>query len=145
MRRTSVGRAANVSSRHWRGVGLFACVLIGMLVAPLDAQPSRSREDLVAKLAGKRVHLDEQTKRVRELTVEEARAFVATVLRVTERSQTSRPAPLQATVGRMLRLDDHAGHVIVARPNDDGSSALRCVGSADEAVAFLTEDPLPLQ
>jgi hypothetical protein len=52
-----------------------------------DAQTTgRAREDLVAKLTGKRVHLDSRTGQVRPITADEARDLIAAVIRATDRA-----------------------------------------------------------
>lgn len=119
--------------------------LIVALGSPVFAQAAGAREDLVTKLTGKRVHLDRTTGQLRAITADEARALIDTVLRATDSSAAPNHTPAQSAAGHMLHLGDHTGHIVVARPNEDGSTALRCVGSADEAVGFLTEEGLPLQ
>lgn len=141
----SGNRTTNARGRRWLSAGLLWGALIGLLAGPAHAQPSRSREDLVAKLAGKLVRIDANTKQVRAITTEEARELIAAVQRATETPDASSATAAQGGSSRMLRLGEHAGHIVVVRPNEDGTLASRCVGSADEAVAFLTEDPLPLQ
>ena len=43
--------------------------------------------------------------------------------------------------GAMLSLSGHGvGHVLVSKPNDNGTASVRCVTSADEAVQFLADD-----
>ena len=101
----------------------------------------RSREELVAKLAGKKVRVDKSTGQLREITTEEAQEFVDSIARMTALAEATPQLSPGATAGRMLSLGEHLGHVVIARPSADGASSLRCVGSADEAVAFLTEEP----
>lgn len=134
--------------RMWHGP-LLAVTVCGLSVTLAFAQAPQSaaasREDLVAKLAGKRVRVDATTKQLRAITADEAREFIATVSRATDMSQVVAQTPTSTSSGRMARLDDHAGHIVIGRPNEDGSTSLRCVASADEAVSFLTEEGLPLQ
>jgi hypothetical protein len=133
-------QTARPRDRWFRALAALAAV--GLSVTFAFAQAGAAREDLVAKLAGKKVRVDASTKQVRAITADEAREFIAAVTNATESAQV---AKVSAPVGSIARLDDHAGHIIVTRPNQDGSVSLRCVGSADEAVAFLVEEGLPLQ
>jgi hypothetical protein len=127
--------------RGWSTAGAVLAML-GLSVTMAFAQAPR--EDLVAKLAGKKVRVDAVTKQLRAITADEARDFIAEVAKATDASLATR-SEITTPAGSMARLDGHVGHIIVSRPNQDGSVALRCVGSADEAVAFLVEEGLPLQ
>ena len=135
-------------TRAW-SVALTALAALGVAVTIAFAQAPQSaaasREDLVTKLTGKRVRVDATTKQLRAITADEAREFIATVTKATDMSQVAAQAPIATPTGFMAPLDDHAGHIVISRPNEDGSISLRCVGSADEAVTFLTEEGLPLQ
>jgi hypothetical protein len=133
-----------------RVLGFGTALIVGpAILAPgvadaRDAQPGpRVREDLVVKLVGKKVRIDPATQRPRAINIEEARELVIQLV-----AMTSGPSEPAAEVQRpdgsaMLSLAGHAGHVLVGRPNDDGTTSIRCVRSADEAVDFLTEEGLP--
>jgi hypothetical protein len=148
VRRRGMRPCASHPSRRW-SVALTALGAFGLAVTFAFAQAPRSaaasREDLVTKLAGKRVRVDATTKQLRAITADEAREFIATVSKATDMSQVAAQTPTFTSSGQMARLDDHTGHIVVSRPIEDGSVSLRCVASADEAVAFLTEEGLPLQ
>lgn len=130
---------------RWLPTSMVGALLLASLAAPAFGQAASNREDLVARLTGKRVHIDKNTGAVREISSDEARALIDAVVRATDGSAASAQAVVRSAAGAMLRLGDHVGHIVVARPSEDGVATLRCVGSADEAVAFLTEDALPLQ
>jgi hypothetical protein len=130
-----------------RVLGLGTTLIVGTaILAPgvVDAQPEpRVREDLVAKLVGKKVRMDPATRRPRAINIDEARELVIQLV-----AMTNGPSEPAAEVQRpdgsaMLSLAGHAGHVLVGRPNDDGTTSIRCVRSADEAVDFLAEEGLP--
>jgi hypothetical protein len=140
-----VGSSARSRRGRWLGAALVVGALVTAPAPTVNAQSARSREDLVAKLAGKHVRIDQATGRARAITTEEARDLIAAVTRATEAPDASTLAPVRTAAGQMLRLGEHAGHIVVVRPSENGSLDLRCVGSADEAVTFLTEDALPLQ
>jgi hypothetical protein len=129
--------------RWFTAVAAVAAFGLSATLALAQAPQTSDREDLVARLAGKKVRVDPATKKPRAITADEAREFIATVARATEGASIA--SRVTTPAGTMVRLDDHIGHIIVTRPNEDGSVSVRCVGSADEAVAFLVEEGLPLQ
>ena len=93
-----------------------------------------SREDVVVKLAGKNLRVDKSTGKLRKITAEEARELVATLTNITNRRDVSAETrPDGAEVVQMAGF----GHVMVARPNEDGTSDVRCVSTVDEAAEFL--------
>jgi hypothetical protein len=147
MRHRELGLSGRATARRlfWIG-GLGAAVAVGVVLwstAGVDAQGrGRSRQELVAKLTGKPVRIDAATGRPRPITEAEAGAFVDQVAALTEVTAITAAdeVPLPSG-GAMVNLSGHGiGHVLVARPHDDGTSAIRCVTSADEAVDFLAGD-----
>jgi hypothetical protein len=128
--------------RRWAAVALVAA-LVSTTMSPIAAQGQRvgqSRDELVAKLAGKKVRVDRTTGALREITVDEAREFVDTIAAMTALAPPVEQVSPTGTAGVMAALGDHTGHVMVARPNPDGTTSLRCVGGAEEAVEFLVEE-----
>lgn len=127
------------------GLGLGGALLaFAVLAAPgLSAQETgrgRSREALVAKLTGKKVRVDAATGARRAITEQEAGALIDQIAVLTTPTASGAEVALPKG-GAMLSLSGHgAGHVLVAKPNDDGTSSVRCVTSADEAVEFLADD-----
>lgn len=105
----------------------------------------QGREDLVAKIAGKKIHLDKATGKVREITVDEARELIASIVAMTNRSGEGLQTVVRADGAQMVAMDGHFGHVVITRYNPDGSMSLRCVATADEAASFLAEEPLEIQ
>ena len=132
------------------GVGGSLLAVAVLTTAPADAQSGRrSRQELVTKLTGKPVKVDEQTRSRRAITQPEAEDLVDRIAALTAPSTPASAPVALPTGGTMLRLSDHgAGHVLVSRPNDDGTSDVRCVTSPDEAVDFLAgelDDAWPVQ
>jgi len=132
------------------GVGGSLLAVAALTTAPADAQSGRrSRQELVTKLTGKPVKVDEQTRSRRAITQPEAEDLVDRIAALTAPSTPASAPVALPTGGTMLRLSDHgAGHVLVSRPNDDGTSDVRCVTSPDEAVDFLAgelDDAWPVQ
>ncbi len=105
----------------------------------------RSREDLVAKITGKKIRMDKTTGTVRAITADEARELIDGIIAATDRTG----AGLEPVVGpdgvQMIDFEGHFGHVVVSRYNPDGSIALRCVSTAEEAADFLAEEPLDIR
>lgn len=129
----------------WKGLGVGGALLVVAAFATpaLTAQEAgrgRSRDALVAKLTGKRVRVDAASGARRAITEQEAGALIDQIAVLTTPTGTGAEVAL-STGGAMLSLSGHgAGHVLVSKPNDDGTSAVRCVTSVDEAVDFLADD-----
>jgi hypothetical protein len=123
-----------------------AAVFVTAGPAPLGAQQApRTREDLVAKIAGKKIHKDKVTGQVRAITVEEARDLIASIVALTTRTGDAPEPSVRPDGAMMVATDGHVGHIVISRYNPDGSVSLRCVASADEAADFLAEEPLEIQ
>jgi hypothetical protein len=123
-----------------------AAGLTTAMVAPAAAQPGPPvRDDLVAKIVGKKIHLDKTTGKVREITLEEARDLIASIVALVDPSGEDLTTVARADGAQMVALDGHLGHVVISRYNPDGSVSVRCVATADEAADFLAEEPLEIQ
>jgi hypothetical protein len=103
----------------------------------VSAQEGNRSEDAAVKLAGRKVRIDKNTGRLRDLSQQEARELVATLTSMTTR--TERPATTSggSSVVRMDGFD----HVLVGRPNENGTTDVLCANSLEEAVAFLAQQP----
>jgi hypothetical protein len=116
-------------------VGALAITALTSTGIPVGAQQD-SRDDVVVKLAGKRLRVDKTTGKLRAISKEEATALVATLTNMTHRQDiSSEQRPDGAEVVQMAGF----GHVMIARPNEDGTSDVRCVSSVDEAAEFLVQ------
>lgn len=132
------------------GVGSALLAVLVCAAAPADAQSGRrSRQELVSKLTGRPVKVDAGTRARRAITQVEAEALVDQIAVLTAPATAAAGPQAVAGGGTMLRMSEHgAGHVLVSRPNADGTSAVRCVTSPDEAVDFLAgelDDAWPVQ
>jgi hypothetical protein len=122
--------------------GMLALGLAGALMllsgdTPVTAQESNRGEDAAIKLAGRKVRIDKNSGKLRDLSQQEARELVATLTAMTTRTES-----VAATSGgRALTQFNGFDHVLVARPNENGSNDVRCVNSLEEAVAFLSQQP----
>jgi|SoiMethySBSTD1v2_1073268.scaffolds.fasta_scaffold00351_11 hypothetical protein len=123
-------------------LGMLALGLAGALMlrsgdTPVNAQESNRGEDAAVKLAGRKVRIDKSTGKLRDLSPQEARELVATLTAMTTRTES-----VAATSGgRALTQFNGFDHVLVARPNENGTNDVRCVNSLEEAVAFLSQTP----
>jgi hypothetical protein len=119
------------------GIGLAAAISMpaGRRVS---AQQTNSAEDASVTLAGRKIRIDKNTGKLRDLSPQEARELVATLTAMTSRlEQPIADAPGGWSLDQLQGFD----HVLVGRPNDDGSVEVRCVSSLEEAVSFLSQTP----
>src|SRR5262245_53764918 len=92
----------------------------------VNAQTSNQREDAAVRLAGRKVRIDKSTGKLRDLSQQEARELVATLTEMTTRTE----AVAAVTPGGSPLLEQYGfDHVLVGRPNEDGTNDVRCVGS----------------
>lgn len=148
---SAVGRRAGRLHVHriTRGC-LWLAVGAAVLSTTVAAQGGRrSRQELVTKLEGRPVMVDRNTSQRRPITRAEAGAFVDRIGVLTAPAASASAAQVLSRGGLALRLSEHGpGHVVVSRPNADGSTSARCVTSVDEAVDFLAgelDDAAPVQ
>ncbi len=128
----------------WIGVGgvVMTALVAGLALTDdvVVAQSGRGRQELVERLTGKPVHVDAATRRVRPITEREAGELIDRIATLTAQATTPDAVPLPGA-GSMISLSDHGvGHVLVSRPSADGTFAIRCVTSPEEAVAFLADE-----
>jgi hypothetical protein len=119
------------------GVGLAAAMMMGSGDLRVRAQEATQGEDAAVKLAGRKIRIDKSTGRLRDLSQQEARELVATLTQMTTRSERVAATPGGATLVQMTGFD----HVLVGRPNQDGTIDVQCVSSVDDAVSFLSQQP----
>jgi len=104
----------------------------------VNAQEANRSEEAAVKLAGRKVRIDKSTGKLRGLSQQEARELVWTLTQMTSRTETV--AAVTPGGSSLLQLNGF-DHVLVARPNEDGTNDVQCVGSVDEAVSFLSQQP----
>jgi hypothetical protein len=96
-----------------------------------------SRDDSALALAGRKIRVDKNSGKLRDLSQQEARELIATLTTMTTRTEQVTEKPGSATLVQMKGFD----HVLVGRPNEDGTVDVRCVSSVDDAVSFLSQTP----
>jgi len=118
------------------GLGLAAITMMWPSDARVHAQASNRADDAVVTLAGRKVRIDKSTGRLRDLSAEEARELVSTLTTMTTRTESEAPV----ASGTMVRFEGF-DHVLIGRPNEDGTTDVQCVSSVEEAVSFLSQTP----
>ena len=119
------------------GIGLAGAMMMRPGDVRVTAQESSRGEDAAVRLAGRKVRIDKNSGKLRDLSQQEARELVATLTAMT--TQTERAGQTQGG-GTLARIDGF-DHVLVGRPNEDGTTDVRCVESLEEAVSFLSQQP----
>jgi len=110
-------------------------ITITALVSP--AALAQQRQGNGKKYVATRdITVDKQTGQLRKPTAEETETLVAQLTAMTNQSaeglqQTS------GTNGVFVDLQDRFQSTVLARPNPDGTSELRCVTTFEEAAEFL--------
>lgn len=104
----------------------------------VNAQDANRADDAAVRLAGRKVRIDKSTGKLRDLSQEEARELVATLTAMTAR--TDRTVTTARAGGALTQITGF-DHVLVGRPNEDGTTDVLCVSSVDEAVSFLSQQP----
>ena len=118
-------------------LGLAALAIMPSNDAAVHAQENNRTDDAVVKLAGRKVRIDKTSGKLRDLSAQEARDLVSTLTSMTTRTESDATASAGATLVRMDGFD----HVLVGRPNENGTVDVQCVSTVDEAVSFLSQTP----
>jgi hypothetical protein len=119
------------------GIALAGAVMMLSGDVRVAAQESNRGEDAAVSLAGRKVRIDKNSGKLREISQQEARELVSTLSAMTTRTESTAVTPGGATLVKMDGFD----HVLVGRPIENGSIEVRCVTSLEEAVAFFSQQP----
>ena len=118
------------------GIGLAgAMMMMRSGDMPVNAQESNRGEDAAVQLAGRKVRIDKKSGKLREISQQEARELVATLTAMTTRTENAARTQSGASLVQLTGFD----HVLVGRPNEDGTTDVQCVSSLEEAVSFLSQ------
>jgi hypothetical protein len=120
------------------GIGLAGAMMLRPGDIGVKAQEANRGEDAAVSLAGRKVRIDKNSGKLRDLSQQEARELVSTLTAMT--TQTERTAAQTRDGGTLVQMNGF-DHVVVGRPNEDGTVEARCVSSVEEAVSFLSEQP----
>ncbi len=105
------------------------------------ASTSSDDNDTTVQFANQKITIDAQTGRLRKPSVEEARALVATITKLTDRSTKGLRVEKAENGMDKVDLQGRFQTVVLAKPNADGTNEIRCVSSLKEAAEFLGIDP----
>jgi hypothetical protein len=119
------------------GIGLAGAMMMRPGDIAVKAQETNRGEDAAVSLAGRKVRIDKNSGKLRDLSQQEARELISTLTAMTTRTERAAAAPGGSTLDQIEGFD----HVVVGRPNEDGTVEVRCVGSVEEAVSFLSQQP----
>jgi hypothetical protein len=119
------------------GIGLAGAMIMLSGDTRLTAQEANRADDAAVTLAGRKVRIDKSSGKLRELSQQEARDLVSTLTTMTTRTERDATTPGGGTLVSMEGFD----HVLVGRPNEDGTVDVQCVSSVDAAVSFLSQQP----
>ena len=120
------------------GIGLAGAMTMLSGDVHVTAQEANRGEDAAIRLAGRKVRIDKNSGKLRDLSQQEARELVATLTAMT--THTERPAARTSGGSTLLELNGF-DHVLVGRPNENGTTDVQCVSSLEEAVSFLSQQP----
>jgi hypothetical protein len=120
------------------GIGLASAMMMRSGDVRVNAQESNRGEDAAVRLAGRKVRIDKNSGKLRDLSQQEARELVSTLTAMTTQSEG---ADARTPGGGALVQMNGFDHVLVGRPNDNGTTDVQCVTSVEEAVSFLSQQP----
>ena len=121
----------------------LAMLAIGLAATVMSSGDSRvkaqanSTDDAAVTLAGRKIRIDKGTGKLRDLSPKEARELVETLTAMTTRTERAAASPDGATLTQLDGFD----HVLIGRPNEDGTTDVQCVSSVEDAVSFLSQKP----
>jgi hypothetical protein len=119
------------------GIGLAGAMMMRSGDGRVTAQEANRGEDAAVRLAGRKVRIDKSSGKLRDLSQQEARELVATLTAMTTRTERAAATSAGGTLVQMSGFD----HVLVGRPNENGTTDVECVSSVEEAVSFLSQQP----
>ena len=120
------------------GIGLAGAMMMRSGDVRVTAQESNRGEDAAVRLAGHKVRIDKNSGKLRDLSQQEARELVSTLTAMT--TQTERAAARTPGGGTLVQMNGF-DHVLVGRPNENGTTDVLCASSMEEAVSFLSQQP----
>jgi hypothetical protein len=119
-----------------RFASIAACALaIATMVSP-PAVAQQRQGNGKKYVATRDITVDRQTGQLRKPTAEETEALVAQLTAMTNQSAEGLQQ-IAAANGVFVDLEDRFQSTVLARPNPDGTSEVRCVTTFEEAAEFL--------
>jgi hypothetical protein len=119
------------------GIGVASAMMLLSGDDRASAQESNRGEDAAVTLAGRKIRIDKGSGKLRELSPQEARELVSTLTAMTTRTERVADKPGGASLVKLEGFD----HVLIGRPNENGTVDVQCVSTVEDAVSFLSQQP----
>jgi len=119
------------------GIGVASAMMLLSGDNRVNAQESNRGEDAAVALAGRKIRIDKGSGKLRELSPQEARELVSTLTAMTTRTERVADKPGGASLVKLEGFD----HVLIGRPNENGTVDVQCVSTVEDAVSFLSQQP----
>jgi len=119
------------------GIGVASAMMLLSGDDRVSAQESNRGEDAAVTLAGRKIRIDKGSGKLRELSPQEARELVSTLTAMTTRTERVADKPGGASLVKLEGFD----HVLIGRPNENGTVDVQCVSTVEDAVSFLSQQP----
>ena len=119
------------------GIGVASAMMLLSGDDRVNAQESNRGEDAAVTLAGRKIRIDKGSGKLRELSPQEARELVSTLTAMTTRTERVADKPGGASLVKLEGFD----HVLIGRPNENGTVDVQCVSTVEDAVSFLSQQP----
>lgn len=134
---------SRVGTASWLAVALAFCASAPALAqhAGKHDQASAAKaadEEVAVEIAGQTASVDPKTGQLRALSADEAKALMEGISRYVDQSGDGLIPVYHASGAVSIDLDERFQSVSIARTTTDGKVATRCVGSGEEAEAFLS-------
>jgi hypothetical protein len=147
------GVRSRVASRRFltRGAAAAALVIFGVAISAsrdgVLASPQAQASQARAKkyVATRAITLDKQTGAVRMPTAAETQELVDNLVALLDRSSEGLAEVPLPSGGVAVNLEGRYAPAMLARPNADGTTEVRCVTTFEEAADFLGLIPDPAQ
>jgi len=123
---------------------LLAAAVLGAALVALWSPAASAQQGRAKKyIATRAITVDQQSGQLRLPTAEETQALVDRLVAMTNRSTDGLQTTALANGTMRVDLQGRFESVMLARPNPDGTSDVRCVNTFTEAADFLglVEDP----
>jgi len=115
--------------------GALSLVLVSSWSPAASAQGNQGRAKKY--VATRQITIDAQTGVLRLPTPQETQELVNTLVELTNRSTEGLQVSTLANGTKAVNIDGRFQSVMLARPNEDGTSEVRCVTTFEEAAEFL--------
>lgn len=127
-----------------RKARMIAAIVLSISTGSVAASPqSQARPKAKKYMATQEITVDKATGALRRPTATETQELVATLVRMLNTSSEGLDPKTLPNGVVVVDLEGRFAPVMLAKPNPDGTTEVRCVTTFEEATAFLglVEDP----